>query len=52
MDFCLRLPGHLVSVPDAVVHHPLWPELQVSSCMLSQLASETTVTRRLMHEYM
>ncbi len=29
VDFCLRLPGHLVSVPRAVAHHPLWPGFQV-----------------------
>lgn len=34
VDFCLRLPGILVSVPDAVVHHPLWPGLQVTLFLL------------------
>lgn len=29
VDFCLRLPGHLVSVPGAVAYHPLWPGFQV-----------------------
>ena len=29
VDFCLRLPTHLVSVPDAVAYHPLWPNFQV-----------------------
>lgn len=29
VDFCLRLPGHLVSVPGALAHHPIWPGFQV-----------------------